>query len=176
MALACGARALIADEPTTALDVSVQREVLALLRDIVARRRIGLVVISHDLGVLNELCERLVVMYRGEIVETGPAGSVLSAPEHPYTQALIDCLPRLGAPFAELPEIVPLRPAGPDGECLFRSRCPAAVTDCARHPALAPHNAPDRMVRCWNPTSERTGRSTGSTPALDVVHKEQINE
>lgn len=167
MALACGARVLIADEPTTALDVSVQREVLTLLRDIVANQRIGLVVISHDLGVLNELCDRLIVMYRGEIVETGPTTSVLAAPEHPYTQSLLDCLPRLGAAGSELPEITSLRSAGPDDECRFRSRCPLAIDECTRHPPLAARGAPDRSVRCWNPTSGRADVRTH-----DLVHKE----
>lgn len=153
MALVCGARALIADEPTTALDVSVQAEVLTLLRDIVAERQIGLVVISHDIGVLNELCQRLLVMYRGEVVEEGPTKALLARPDHPYTDGLIRCLPRLRTRVRELPEIAAERPGSEasGGGCLFRSRCQRTVASCIEHPQLVATDWSSGVVRCWNP-------------------------
>jgi ABC-type dipeptide/oligopeptide/nickel transport system ATPase component len=105
MALSCGSKVLFADEPTTALDVCVQEEILELLRSLVTRRHLALMMISHDLAVLAEICDDLAVMYRGEIVESGAAATVLRRPAHPYTQALLDCLPKLHGEKAPLPEV-----------------------------------------------------------------------
>jgi ABC-type glutathione transport system ATPase component len=107
MALSCGSQVLFADEPTTALDVCVQEEILELLRSLVTRRHLAVMMISHDLAVLAEICDELAVMCRGEIVETGAAGTVLRSPTHPYTQALLDCLPQLHGPKTPLPELSP---------------------------------------------------------------------
>lgn len=105
MALSCGSRVLFADEPTTALDVSVQQEILELIRGLVDRRGLAVMLISHDLAVLSEVCDDLVVMYRGRVVETGPARAVLQAPGHPYTQALLDCIPTMHGSHEDLREI-----------------------------------------------------------------------
>jgi ABC-type glutathione transport system ATPase component len=107
MALGCGSRVLFADEPTTALDVSVQQEILELIRGLVTRRRLAVMLISHDLAVLSEVCDDLAVMYRGRVVETGAAPEVLRKPAHPYTRALLDCLPTLHGRRRELREITP---------------------------------------------------------------------
>jgi peptide/nickel transport system ATP-binding protein len=105
MALSCGSRVLFADEPTTALDVSVQHEILELIRGLVTRRNLAVMLISHDLAVLSEVCNDLAVMYRGRVVETGVARDVLRSPAHPYTRALLDCVPTLHGSRGELQEI-----------------------------------------------------------------------
>ncbi|HWV27552.1 MAG TPA: ABC transporter ATP-binding protein [Aeromicrobium sp.] len=105
MALSCGSQVLFADEPTTALDVSVQREILDLIRGLVDQRGLAVMLISHDLAVLSEVCDDLVVMYRGQVVETGPAEAVLRDPGHPYTQALLGCIPTVGGSHEDLREI-----------------------------------------------------------------------
>jgi peptide/nickel transport system ATP-binding protein len=149
MALSCGSAVLIADEPTTALDVSVQAEILDLVRGLVKERHLAVMMISHDLAVLSELCDDLVVMYQGEVVETGPVGAVLRAPAHPYTRALLACLPRLHGERAVLPDLPPpdARPL-PDGGCRYRDRCRWRAEVCEDHPALEPR-PPFGEVRCW---------------------------
>lgn len=104
MALACGAELLFADEPTTALDVTVQREVLDVVKEVVRTRRLAVVFISHDLGVLEEVADRLVIMKDGEIVEAGSTASVMADPQHPYTQALLFSVPRIAGDLIEFPE------------------------------------------------------------------------
>lgn len=151
MALSCGARVLFADEPTTALDVSVQEEILDLIRSLVADRRLAVMLISHDLAVLAEVCDRLVVMYKGEVVETGGVTEVLGHPGHPYTQALLDCLPRLHGTQGSLPELPPVEVGAlPDGGCRFRDRCSQRIDACDEEPTLeVVANAPGRSARCW---------------------------
>ncbi len=151
MALSCGAKVLLADEPTTALDVSVQEEILELIRGLVAERQLATMLISHDLAVLAELCDDLVVMYNGEVVERGPTASILAAPSHPYTQGLLACLPRLHGEKVLLPEISARKGVLDSGAgCRFRPRCAWGVDRCAEHPDLTPvPGARDRMARCW---------------------------
>ncbi len=96
MALACEPRLLVADEPTTALDVTIQKQIIELLNDVRKKRGMSLLLITHNFGIISELCERVIVMFRGHIVEEGKASEVLANPQHPYTKALIDCVPRLG--------------------------------------------------------------------------------
>ena len=96
MALACRPKLLVADEPTTALDVTIQKQVIDLLVQIRKRRKMAILLITHNFGIISELCERVIVMFRGEIVETGKCSDVLHNPQHPYTKALINCIPRLG--------------------------------------------------------------------------------
>lgn len=96
MALACRPKLLVADEPTTALDVTIQKQVIDLLVQIRKRRKMAILLITHNFGIISELCERVIVMFRGEIVETGKCRDVLHNPQHPYTKALINCIPRLG--------------------------------------------------------------------------------
>jgi len=171
MALSCGSRVLLADEPTTALDVSVQEEILELIRGLVTRRQLAVLMISHDLAVLADVCDDLAVMYRGEIVESGPAGTVLGNPAHPYTQALLDCLPTLRGRKDLLPEL----PSGTEGTaapqvsrgCPYRSRCGWAIDVCQEPPPLTPVlTGQPRMSRCWRSATvlEHTARRGGAEP------------
>jgi peptide/nickel transport system ATP-binding protein len=152
MALAARPALLIADEPTTALDVVLQREVLDLLGRLVAEDGLGLLLISHDLGVMAHSVARLAVMYAGRLVETGPTRALLRGPRHPYTHGLLASRPRLGAPRGDRLPVIPGRVPAP-GEwpagCAFAPRCPRATAECSvAEPALA---GADRAVRCLHP-------------------------
>jgi len=154
-ALATSPDFLVADEPVSALDVSVQAQVLRLLDDL--RRRLGLALlfISHDIAVVRSLCERVVVLYLGRVMEQGPASEILRAPRHPYTQALLSAVPRLNA--ADRRERVvlagePPNPTAPPSGCVFRTRCAIAVAACAdARPPLHPVG-PDHAVACIRAT------------------------
>jgi oligopeptide transport system ATP-binding protein len=140
MALLCEPEVIVADEPTTALDVTVQAQILDILREIKDDRRAGIVLITHDLGVVAGLADRVAVMYAGRIVELGPVRDVFRAPLHPYTRGLLACTPRLDDPAAaELPTIPGQPPNAqrlPDG-CAFAPRCAFALDACvAARPAL----------------------------------------
>jgi oligopeptide/dipeptide ABC transporter ATP-binding protein len=141
IALACRPKLLIADEPTTALDATVQAGILDLLRGL--RRELGMAVllITHDLGVVSDICERVVVMYAGRVAETGPAATIFERPAHPYTRALLAAIPRLDGPIGDLPAIPGVVPAPmdfPEG-CRFAPRCAHARPACeAAPPALRP--------------------------------------
>jgi peptide/nickel transport system ATP-binding protein len=134
MALACRPKLIVADEPTTALDVMVQAQILDLLADLVKELGVGLLIISHDLSVLSSVCDRMAVMYAGRIIETGTAEQVFSDPLHPYARALSRAFPRVGDPAARY------APAGLAGDppdprdlppgCPFHPRCPKAVEEC----------------------------------------------
>ncbi|GAB3491947.1 ABC transporter ATP-binding protein [Nocardiopsis coralliicola] len=143
MALACEPQLIIADEPTTALDVMIQAQILRLIDALVADRGIGLLMISHDLSVLADTCDRLAVMYAGRIVEEGPAAAVVSGALHPYTAALSAAFPTIGDPASRrAPRGLPGDPPDPaelPSGCSFRPRCPLAEERCARiDPALRP--------------------------------------
>ncbi|WP_447577765.1 ABC transporter ATP-binding protein [Achromobacter kerstersii] len=136
MALMCGPELLIADEPTTALDVTVQAELLDLLRDIQAEFGLGMVFISHDMGLVARIADHVIVMYAGDIVEGGSVAEVLAHPRHPYTAMLLNCIPQPGrtAPRTDLPTIagaVPSLDTAIRG-CAFRERCPVAEARCAQ--------------------------------------------
>jgi peptide/nickel transport system ATP-binding protein len=151
MALACQPALLIADEPTTALDVTIQAQILDLLRRLREETGTAIVLISHDLGVVAEMCDEVVVMYAGEIVERAPAGELFSRPEHPYTVGLIGSIPRLGPRKARLAAIrgtVPSLIGGSPG-CRFAPRCPFADERCR---SLAPplvDTGAGHLSRCW---------------------------
>ncbi|GAA3078854.1 ABC transporter ATP-binding protein [Streptomyces roseofulvus] len=135
MALACEPRLIVADEPTTALDVMIQAQILRLIERLVAEESIGLMMISHDLAVLADTCDRLAVMYAGRIVEEGPAAEVYRYAAHPYGRALSSAFPRIGDPASRraprgLPGDPPDPAALPAG-CAFHPRCPVAVAECA---------------------------------------------
>ncbi|WRQ80933.1 ABC transporter ATP-binding protein [Streptomyces sp. MUM 178J] len=142
MALACGPRLIIADEPTTALDVMIQAQILRLIEQLVSEQDIGLLMISHDLAVLADTCDRLAVMYAGRVVEEGPAQQVYGAARHPYGRALAAAFPRIGdAGSRRAPRGLPGDPPDPSSlpsGCAFRPRCPDAVEACAAaEPVLA---------------------------------------
>ncbi|MGA5098944.1 ABC transporter ATP-binding protein [Streptomyces lavendulocolor] len=152
MALACEPRLLVADEPTTALDVMIQAQILRLLDQLVTDQDISLVMISHDLAVLADTCDRLAVMYAGRVVEEGPARDVYDAARHPYGRALSAAFPRIGDPASRraprgLPGDPPDPAALPPG-CTFHPRCPVALESCAsQDPPLAPA-APGHVAAC----------------------------
>jgi len=152
MALMCSPTLLIADEPTTALDVTVQAQVLRVLADLQQRLHLGLVLITHDLGVVSAMADEVAVMYAGQIVEQAPAEVLLSAPRHPYTRGLIRCIPRIAAGGAtrHLPSIrgsVPNFAAGFTG-CAFAERCDLAIDACRRAPIPLETRADGQAVRC----------------------------
>jgi len=153
MALACQPRLLVADEPTTALDVTVQAQILELLDRL--RRELGMAVllITHDLGVVAEYCDRVMVMYAGRIVEEGPVTRVFAGPRHRYTEALLRSIPAANEPGRRLPSIPGAVPKpGERGQgCTFAPRCHAPVVRCtAELPAL---EGDAHRARCWNPAS-----------------------
>jgi oligopeptide/dipeptide ABC transporter ATP-binding protein len=157
MALSCGPEVLIADEPTTALDVSVQQEILALIEQIVEKRQLAVIMISHDLAVLNEVCQNLMVMYAGEVLESGPIGQVLSEPRHPYTIGLLDSLPRLGDRVARYTTISgTISDRGSSGECAFRPRCSLAMPQCQVRPDMEYVGDEGGAVRCWRHAEARS--------------------
>jgi peptide/nickel transport system ATP-binding protein len=151
IAMACAPRLLIADEPTTALDVTIQAQILALMRRLRAERGTAILLITHDLGVIAQMSDRVAVMYAGEIVEAAPAGELLHSPAHPYTRLLLASLPTTRRRAPRLPVIEGQMP-GPGtiaSGCRFRMRCPMAVPRCTDEtPVLAPFQS-GRFVRCW---------------------------
>jgi peptide/nickel transport system permease protein len=149
-ALAGQPRLLIADEPTTALDVTVQAEILDLLRTLRERRGMALILVTHDLAVVADSCERVAVMYAGQIVEQGSAEDVLSAPRHPYTAGLLTSMPDAATPGARLAALPGAVPAPKDWPawCRFESRCPLAASDCRAGAVALTEAGPGRVSRC----------------------------
>ena len=145
MALACEPKLLIADEPTTALDVTIQAQILDLLRELVAERDTALILITHDLGVVAGMCERVNVMYAGTIVESGRASQIFRHPRHPYTFGLLQSIPRLDTKVKQ--PLQPIRGSprdmlSPPDHCPFAPRCPNAIATCVEHlPELEPLGA-----------------------------------
>ena len=151
MALANDPDIIIADEPTTALDVTVQAQILALLDELRQRRGLAILFITHDFGVVGQLCDRVAVMYGGRIVETGPTQAVLDAPAHPYTRRLIACVPELGGGrriLAAIPGLPPAVDQLPEG-CAFAPRCDKAQDACRRGEVTL--DGTTRKVRCLFP-------------------------
>jgi peptide/nickel transport system ATP-binding protein/oligopeptide transport system ATP-binding protein len=149
IALACRPKLLIADEPTTALDVTIQAQVLELITDIRTRLGMSVVLITHDLGVVAEHCDRVMVMYAGQVVEQGPTAQVIGDPQHPYTRGLLGSIPRIamrGQPIrpieGQVPDLIGLPP-----QCRFYSRCPVRIDACLAPIAMRPAGA-ERLVRC----------------------------
>jgi peptide/nickel transport system ATP-binding protein len=156
IALACDPRLIVADEPTTALDVTIQAGILALLTDVQEQTGAGLILITHDLAVVAETADRMMVMYAGRKVEEGPVDEVLSRPHHPYTEGLMGAVPRLGSSLAEeatetLAEIPGLVPSldQPIAGCPFAPRCSYAVGRCARDAPPLFDVSPDRVAACF---------------------------
>jgi dipeptide transport system ATP-binding protein len=132
MAIACNPKLLIADEPTTALDVTIQAQILQLIKDIQAETGMGLIMITHDLGVVAETVDRVVVMYGGKVMETGPVEAIFESPFHPYTKALLNSVPGQVAGKRRLVEIAGAspNPSNPPAGCPFHPRCPIATIEC----------------------------------------------
>jgi oligopeptide/dipeptide ABC transporter ATP-binding protein len=149
MALGCNPELIIADEPTTALDVTIQAQILELLREIRKTQNATVLMITHDLGVVAELCDRVAVMYRGRILEVGPVDDIFARPSHPYTSALLRATPRIDQDFdLESVPIAPPRSAAATGGCRFADRCPLRFDKCSVEPDLFEIPV-DRRSRCW---------------------------
>ena len=173
MALSCEPKLLIADEPTTALDVTIQAQILELLAELRGRHGMAVMLITHDLGVVAEVCDRVVVMYAGQIVESGTVHEIFADPKHPYTRGLLDSLPSVDDPgqrLESIPGTVPSPTSWPAG-CRFEARCSRAAEGCERPQELIPlggsaadkvasgagaeavsgsdAGVADRAARCW---------------------------
>jgi oligopeptide/dipeptide ABC transporter ATP-binding protein len=175
MALACSPALLIADEPTTALDVTIQAQILDLLRDLQQKMGLGLLLITHDLGVVAEMADRVAVMYAGRIVEEAPVDLLFSDPKHPYTRGLMASMPG-GEPGERLKAIQGTVPALGQlpGGCAFAPRCPDRFAPCPTASPAATAVAPNHLVRCYlhgpsaDPGSDAGRSLTRSAPAGDA--------
>jgi len=156
LALSCQPRLLIADEPTTGLDVTTQHQIVLLLRELRDRTGMAILLITHDLALAAQLCDRVAVLYAGRIAEMGPIGHLFRSPRHPYTAALLASRPRLGLQGDIL--TIPGNVANlmrPPGGCRFHPRCPNATQVCAQQqPPLEPMD-PGQRVACHNPMPQR---------------------
>jgi oligopeptide/dipeptide ABC transporter ATP-binding protein len=153
MAMACRPKLLIADEPTTALDVTIQAQILDLIVQLNREHGTAVILITHDLGVVAELCKRVVVMYAGRIIESSTAERLYNHPQHPYTSGLLRSVPRLGPNVKQ--RLVSIRGMPPDliappEGCRFRPRCPRPEDRCQETPDLALIEA-EHHAACWFP-------------------------
>ncbi|WP_328848388.1 ABC transporter ATP-binding protein [Micromonospora zamorensis] len=156
MAVACGPKVLVADEPTTALDVTVQAGILQVLRDLRDRLGTSILIITHDLGVIADIADRVVVMYAGRVVERAPVDHLFAHPRHRYTAGLLSASPQPGRHagtdrLTEIPGLVPVLSTQPDA-CTFADRCPAADATCRDSaPPLEGVGGTDHVAACWHP-------------------------
>ncbi len=153
MALSCEPRILIADEPTTALDALVQAQIMDLLRQLGKDSGLSILLITHDLGIVSDLADRVMVMYAGKIVEAGPVGTLFREPLHPYTRGLLHSVPRIGrrtegGRLEEIPGQVP-RPGELPAGCAFHPRCPDATERCIGEQPRLYARKPGHAVSCW---------------------------
>ncbi|MCD2513051.1 ABC transporter ATP-binding protein [Comamonas endophytica] len=168
MALACEPDLLIADEPTTALDVTIQQQILDLISDLVDERGMALLLISHDLAVVSQNVDQMLVMYGGTVVESGPTEAIFGHLGHPYTRALLAARPQLGAAQQRLPTIagsVPALGEMPPG-CPFAGRCAHTIDPCTRQrpPAVRVDGAADHWTRCVRPEVVQTPSAVSAPP------------
>ncbi len=153
-ALLCEPALLLADEPTTALDVTIQAQILDLLADLRARLGMAMVLVTHDMGVVARMADRITVMYAGRVCETADAAAIFDAPQHPYTLALLQSMPRIDQSYAGTRRVLPSiagRPPDllhPPPGCRFHARCPEAMPDCARLQPQEAEVAPGHTVSC----------------------------
>ncbi|HEY6680909.1 MAG TPA: ABC transporter ATP-binding protein [Actinomycetota bacterium] len=156
---------VLADEPTTALDVTIQAQVLDLLRDLRTRLQTTIVLITHDLGVVAQICDRVGVMYAGQLVEVAPVSEIFRSPRHPYTQALLAALPtqqQVPGSLRVIPGRVPNLADPPPG-CRFSTRCPYVMDVCATVPPLA-HETDEHLIACWlSEATKQAGRPDHAT-------------
>jgi oligopeptide/dipeptide ABC transporter ATP-binding protein len=157
MALANDPKLLIADEPTTALDVTIQAQILGLIRDLQEQTGAGMILITHDLGVVAEVADEVAIMYAGHIVEHGPADAIFDDPQHPYTIGLMGVSPRFGEKkgrLASISGVVP-NPANMPSGCRFVTRCPFAISRCTNErPRLAEYGQSHRAACFLAPVEE----------------------
>jgi oligopeptide/dipeptide ABC transporter ATP-binding protein len=149
--ISCGPRLLVADEPTTSLDPTIQAQYLNLLRDLQRRHGLALIFITHNLGIVAKMCDQIAVMYAGRVVEKGPVRDIFNAPAHPYTKALLGSIPRMSADHSRLATIEGQPPdlsALPAG-CAFAPRCSAAFARCRVQQPPEFHIAEAHSARCW---------------------------
>jgi oligopeptide/dipeptide ABC transporter ATP-binding protein len=160
MALALEPELLIADEPTTALDVTIQAQILNLLRDLNREKNVSVVLITHDLGVVAELADKVVVMYAGQVVEQAPLDELFYQPQHPYTWGLLGSIPR---PDEARPDRLPQIPGQPPSlrnpptGCRFAARCEYVFADCSQPPQLESRSGTEHLDRCWLSTDVKAG-------------------
>jgi peptide/nickel transport system ATP-binding protein len=157
MALACDPQLLIADEPTTALDVTLQAQILDLMRELKAQSGAAIILITHDLGVVAEICDEVAVMYAGEIVERASVDELFANPQHPYTVGLLGSIPRLGRQTSHLATIEGMVPnmANPPPGCRFAARCPFAKSTCVAAPPPLASLSAGHWSRCIRAPLER---------------------
>ncbi len=188
MALSCSPELLIADEPTTALDVTIQAQILAELARLRAESGAGVLLVTHDLGVVADIADRIVVMYAGQVVEQGTLEQLFYDPQHPYTWGLLGSIARLDRDRSERLPAIPGAPpslVSPPAGCHFRPRCPHAFERCGEPPPLLARleDAPGHLDRCWlEPTVKRErrtvdgriGLAAGKAPASEVSGSEAL--
>lgn len=172
MALMCNPDLIIADEPTTALDVTIQAQILRMIRELQREFGTAVVFITHDLGVVSRIADRVAVMYAGQVVETSPVGDVFAQPEHPYTRGLLNCIPVRGktAPGSHLQAIPGIVPSliGKVAGCAFRNRCALADSQCEQDPQLQPTDAAQaHWARCF-----KLAKTAGGAGAAGVMAQE----
>ncbi len=166
LALALEPKLIIADEPVTALDVVVQRQVLDVFKSLQERLGLSVILVTHDISVVAYTCDQVVVMYAGQVVESGPVGTVLAAPSHPYTMGLYNAFPDLQRSSGIL---VPIEGSPPDlmhppTGCRFRARCPFAIEPCTKPPQFA-ETGPGHAAACWRADEAATLRTQAEDPA-----------
>ena len=157
MALACEPKILVADEPTTALDVTVQAQIFELLKELRVKTNTAIILITHDMGVVYEMAQKMIVMYAGRKVEEGSVNQVIKSPAHPYTQGLISCVPHLTEKqpevrerLLEIPGIVPSLTSFGLNKCLFESRCHKSVEQCLSSKPDSQSISSGHQANCWN--------------------------
>lgn len=152
MAIACDPLLLIADEPTTALDVTIQAQILRLLHSLQQKKQMSVLLITHDFGVVANMCDRVLVMYGGKIVESGSVKQILERPQHPYTKALLEALPQIDRPKNQPLRSISGSPPNLSQTlpgCIFHHRCPSALEICARREPPSFHLEEERKACCW---------------------------
>ena len=175
MALAAKPSVLVLDEPTTGLDVTTQAQLLALLQELTNDTQMAIVLVSHDLGVIAHTCQQVVVMYAGEVVETGETERVFRQPYHPYTRGLIAAMPQLSADGLPQAMMGQMNTSVNRAQCVFRERCDFAQSDCATPPPLL-FVEDARAVRChhWQDVSARSNRATESPIVLEELRTDDV--
>jgi peptide/nickel transport system ATP-binding protein len=178
LALSCNPSVLIADEPTTALDVTIQAQILQRMRDLREETGAAVILVTHDLGVVADIADRIAVMYAGRIVEEGTLDEIFYDPQHPYTWGLLGSITRVDKPRPErLPAIAGLPPSlanRPEG-CHFRPRCPHEFSECTKVPPLEGHipGNPEHRDRCWLTLDEKRTKREVLPGEIGLAHKER---